>query len=212
VTRRRELEWAPDRRVEVVTEGGGSAVIILAHGAGAGQAHPFMAGMRRRLAAAGYTVVTFDYPYIAEGRKAPDRVATLLECHRRVVESMAADADALLLGGKSMGGRLASHLAVDAAGLFFLGYPLVPVGKREPRDTAHLEAIEAPMLFVQGERDRLAPLDLLRPLVGSLPRATLVAIPEADHSFKVPKRTGIGEEQMRERLAATVDGWLSGIL
>jgi hypothetical protein len=178
--------------VEVVTEGGGSAVIILAHGAGAGQAHPFMAGMRRRLAAAGYTVVTFDYPYIAEGRKAPDRVATLLECHRRVVESMAADA--------------------DAAGLFFLGYPLVPVGKREPRDTAHLEAIEAPMLFVQGERDRLAPLDLLRPLVGSLPRATLVAIPEADHSFKVPKRTGIGEEQMRERLAATVDGWLSGIL
>lgn len=209
MTRRRSLEWAEGRTIDVMEEGDGPLVIVLAHGAGAGQQHPFMAGMRLRLAAS-ERVITFDYPYIAEGRRAPDRMPILLACHRAVVEST--DAQRPILGGKSMGGRMASHLEVpDAAALFFLGYPLVAIGKTEPRDTSHLEEITAPMLFVQGERDRLGPPDLLGPVVGRLPSASMVVVPDADHSFKVPERTGIDEGAMLDLLAATVVGWLAGI-
>jgi uncharacterized protein len=192
--------------VRVLTEGSGATGIVLAHGAGAGQDHPFMVGMRTRLAAT-FTVTTFDYPYVAGGRRAPDRMEVLLECHRAVAEAVGIDR--LVLGGKSMGGRMASHLeAPIPAARFFLGYPLVPIGKTEPRDTSHLDRIETPMLFVQGERDRLGPPDLLEPLVGRLARATMVVIPEADHSFKVPKRSGISEEEMLDRLASIVADWL----
>jgi len=209
VTRRRSLQWAEGRTVDIMEEGDGPSVIVLAHGAGAGQRHPFMAGMRRRLAAS-QRVITFDYPYIAEGRRAPDRMPVLLDCHRAVVE--ATDAERPILGGKSMGGRMASHLeAPDAVAIFFLGYPLVPIGKSEPRDTSHLDQLAAPMLFVQGERDRLGPPELLGPIVATLPGASMVVIPDADHSFKVPKRAGIDEGAMLDLLAATVVGWLAGL-
>jgi predicted alpha/beta-hydrolase family hydrolase len=207
MTRRRRLEWAEGRTIDLTEEGDGPPAIVLAHGAGAGQQHPFMAGMRRRLAAS-QRVITFDYPYIAEGRRAPDRMPVLLACHRAVVEAIGAER--LVLGGKSMGGRMASHLeAPDAVALFFLGYPLVAIGKPEPRDTSHLEEITAPMLFVQGERDRLGPPDLLGPVVGRLPSASMVVVPDADHSFKVPKRAGIDEGAMLDLLAETVVRWLA---
>ena len=207
MTRRRRLEWAEGRTVDLEEEGDGPSAIVLAHGAGAGQQHPFMAGMRRRLAAS-QRVITFDYPYIAEGRRAPDRMPVLLACHRAVVDAI--DAERLVLGGKSMGGRMASHLdAPDAVALFFLGYPLVGIGKSEPRDTGHLEEITAPMLFVQGERDRLGPPDLLAPVIGRLASASMVVVPDADHSFKVPKRTGIDDAAMLDLLAETILGWLA---
>lgn len=202
------LEWAEGRRVDVIEEGDGPTAIVLAHGAGAGQTHPFMTGMRERLAATD-RVITFDYPYVAEGRRAPDRMATLLECHRAVAES--ADTTGLVLGGKSMGGRMASHLEIPAKALFFLGYPLVPIGKSEPRETSHLGAIAAPMLFVQGERDRLGPPELLEPIVESLPGALLKVIPDADHGFKVPKRAGIDPDEVLDLVAGVVAGWLAGI-
>jgi predicted alpha/beta-hydrolase family hydrolase len=211
MTGRRDLEWAPGRQVPLITVGSGPIAVLLAHGAGAGQGHPFMAAMRARLAEA-YSVTTFDYPYVAEGRRAPDRMATLVECHRVVAESVAAAADRLVLGGKSMGGRMASHLAdPDAAPRFFLGYPLVPIGKSEPRDTSHLDGIDAPLLFVQGERDRLGPPEMIAPIVDRLARAWLVVVPDADHSFKVPKRTGIDEEEVLDRLATIVKEWLAAI-
>jgi len=207
--RRRSLEWAEGRRVDLIEEGDGATTIVLAHGAGAGQDHPFMAGMRERLAAA-HRVLTFDYPYIAEGRRAPDRMEVLLECHRAVAASAAAGR--LVLGGKSMGGRMASHLdGVDSAALFFLGYPLVAIGKTEPRDTSHLDGNAAPMLFVQGERDRLGPPHLLESIVAGLPGAAMVVIPDADHGYRVPKRTGIGPVEVLDLLAETVTGWLAGI-
>ena len=194
--------------MDVVEEGDGPATIVLAHGAGAGQDHPFMAGMRERLAA-GHRVVTFDYPYVAEGRRAPNRMGTLLDCHRAVVASAAPSRP--VLGGKSMGGRMASHLDIPVIACFFLGYPLVPIGKSEPRDTSHLHDIDAPMLFVQGERDRLGPPEMVEPIVEGLTGASLVVIPDADHGFKVPKRTGMDEGEVLDLLARTVTDWLASV-
>ena len=209
MTRHRELEWAPGRTVPLLTEGEGATAVVLAHGAGAGQSHPFMAGMRERLASS-FAVTTFDYPYIAAGRRAPDRMEILLECHRAVANAAAADADRLVLGGKSMGGRMASHLeAPEPAARFFLGYPLVPIGKTEPRDTSHLDRITTPMLFVQGERDRLGPPHLITGVVARLAAASMVVINEADHAFNVPRRAAISPEQMLDRLAELVLGWLA---
>ena len=212
MTRHWELEWSPGRIVPLVTDGVGSTAVVLAHGAGAGQAHGFMVGMRQRLSA-DMSVTTFDYPYKAAGRRAPDRMEILLECHRAVAEAVAAEADRLVLGGKSMGGRMASHLdGPEAAALFILGYPLMPIGKTEPRDTSHLDRITSPMLFVQGERDRLGPPALLAPIVANLETASMVVIPEADHSYKVPKTSGISAEQMLDRVAEIVVDWLTGEL
>lgn len=210
VIRNWEVEWSPGRTVPLTTEGAGSTAVVLAHGAGAGQAHAFMVGMRHRLAA-GMAVTTFDYPYKAAGRRAPDRMEILLECHRAVLAAVGAEADRLVLGGKSMGGRVASHLdAPQVAARFFLGYPLIPIGKTEPRDTSHLDRVAGPLLFVQGERDRLGPPGLLAPIVARLQAASLVTVPDADHSYNVPKKAGISAEQMLDRVAGIVLEWLSG--
>ena len=168
-----------------------------------------MAGIRRRLADR-YSVTTFDYPYIAEGRRAPDRMETLVGCHRAVVGSIRGSR--MVLGGKSMGGRIASHVGsggVDA--MFFLGYPLLPIGKSAPRDTSHLDLIGIPMLFVQGERDRLGPPDMIGRIAARLAHASMVVIPEADHSFKVPKRSGGDLDGVLDRLAGIIVEWLAGL-
>jgi predicted alpha/beta-hydrolase family hydrolase len=89
----------------------------------------------------------------------------------------------------------------------FLGYPLVPMGRTEPRDVSHLGAL-GPLLFVQGERDALAPLPAIRAVVAGIPSATLEVIAEADHGFRVPRRTGVTPEQVLDRLAAVVIGWI----
>jgi hypothetical protein len=166
-----------------------------------------MVGIRDRLAAAGFRVATFDYPYREEGRQAPDRLPRLVACHRAVYESVAGQGTPPFLVGKSMGGRVGSHLAVDAPGWVFLGYPLVPAGRTEPRAVTHLDGLQA-MLFVQGERDALAPLPAIRAVVASLPAATLEVIPDADHGFRVPRRAGIGPEQMLDRIAGVVAEWM----
>ena len=183
----------------VTVEGDGPA-LVLAHGAGAGQEHPFMVGMRRRLVDSSFTVASFDYPYREEGRKAPDRIERLLACHRVVYDQVVATVgDAPFLVGKSMGGRIGSHLAVASPGRVFLGYPLVPAGRSIPRDVSHLAGL-GPMLFIQGARDALAPIALVSGLVAGLPLAELEVIVDADHGFRVPKRTGIGAEAVLDRI------------
>ena len=208
------VEWAPGRVVDARLAGvvGSGPLVLLAHGAGAGQDHPFMAGLRQRLAAAGHATVTFDYPYTAEGRRAPDRAGTLEACHSAVLATMLQEWPEVVLAGKSMGGRIGSHLASECAqcvGLVFFGYSLAPPGKA-PRPTDHLSRIDAPMLFIQGERDRLAPLDLLRPIVESL-GSTIEVIPSGDHSFRVPKRVGIDAEVMLDHLAVITTSWLADL-
>lgn len=169
-----------------------------------------MAGVRRRLVEGGHTVLTFDYPYMAAGRRAPDRASVLLECHRAAAERLAAETgSAVVLAGKSMGGRIGSHLAAEgfqAAALVFYGYPLVSPSSGAVRDVDHLHEIGPPMLFVTGSRDRLAPLDLLTPVVAGLSGAHLEVVEGGDHSFKV---TG-GRDQgaVYDRIATVTAGWL----
>jgi hypothetical protein len=185
--------------------------ILLAPGAGAGQDHPFPAGLRRRLAAAGYPTMTFEYPYASEGKRAPDRLEVLMECHRAAARLLGQEAETVVLAGKSMGGRVATHLAAlgeACRGVVCYGYPLLPPGKASPRDTSHLEAVAVPMLFLAGSRDRLAPLDLLSPVVRRLPRARLVVVEDGDHSFGVTAHPGPRGESMLDVLAGATTDWL----
>ena len=213
------IEWRPGRQVTARLEGPAAArrpAVLLAHGAGAGQGHPFIAGLRRRLAAGGYPTMTFDYPYVAEGRRVPDRLQVLLECHRAASRCLAGEAGAgVVLAGKSMGSRVAGHLAAGGEpcrGVVCFGYPLVPPGGTVPRDTTHLEAVAAPILFLSGSRDRLAPLGLLLPLAARLPAARLEVVEGADHSFGVRAAPNAGGEAALDRLAALTLAWLGDVL
>jgi predicted alpha/beta-hydrolase family hydrolase len=186
--------------------------VLLAPGAGGGQRHPFMVAVRDGLAAVGYPTMTFDYRYMEAGRRSPDRPATLLEVHRAAADRLATRYDRVVLIGKSMGGRIGSHLAADhswpAAGLVYLGYPMVPLGKGEPRSTAHLDQIEAPQLFVSGTRDRLGPPDLIRDISRRLPDAAVSVVDDADHSLRVPKRVGLLNDEVLAGVVGLVAEWL----
>jgi predicted alpha/beta-hydrolase family hydrolase len=173
------------------------AALIVAHGAGAGQTSPFLVRAATGLAARGITAATFDFPYITAGRSVPDRAPVLESAWRAAIEAARTRMGPLplFIGGKSMGGRIASHVAAQAgtgtlpsnlAGLVFFGYPLHPPGKPDQRRDAHLPAIEEPMLFIQGSRDPFGTGDEIRALLPSLQHATLHEIAGGDHSFKVP--------------------------
>jgi len=216
VSRRLRIEWRPGMKVTarlLIPPGGhGGIAVLLAHGAGAPQSHPFMAGLRAGLAGAGLPTMTFDYPYAEEGRRAPDRLEVLLACHRAAAGRLGEYADRIVLAGKSMGGRVASHLAAEGecgAGLVFYGYPLVAPGSGRVRATDHLDRIDAPMLFLSGSRDRLAPLDLLRPVVARLPGAVLEVVEGGNHSFEVPRRSGKTPEATRAFLVSRTVSWIN---
>jgi len=216
-TRRLRIEWSPGSKVTglLTGPGEGSTGVLLAHGAGAGQRHPFMEGVRTRLGAAGLPTLTFDYPYMDAGRRAPDRLGRLLECHGAAYDKLAERVDAVVVAGKSMGGRVGGHLVAgerpDAAGLVFFGYPLVALGKTEARDVSHLRSCPDPMLFVQGERDRLGPPDLVRQIASAAPAASLEVVPDADHGFKVPKRTGLEQDDVLDLLVESTLVFLKGL-
>lgn len=196
---------------KAVGEPGGVGV-LLAHGAGAGQLHPWMVTMRTALAAQGLFVMTFNYRYTELGRRRPDSPSVLLDIHEAATDRLLEYCDRVVLAGKSMGGRIGSHLVaeegVDPAALIYYGYPVVPLGKGEPRSTAHLEAITAPQLFFAGTRDRLGPPDLIAARAARIPTADVVVVPDADHSFNVPKRTGRTGDDVLANIAATSAGWL----
>lgn len=191
---------------------GGRAGLLLAHGAGAGQDHPWMMTMADGLAANELTVLTFNYRYTEAGRKSPDRLPTLLAVHRAAADSLAARCDRIVLAGKSLGGRVGSHLVGDegwpADGLVFYGYPLVSPGKSEPRPTDHLERIEAPQLFFAGTRDRLGPIELVETVASRLPQAEVVVVEDGDHSFKVPKRAGKTNEEVLAEIVEETVSWI----
>lgn len=171
----------------------GPVGVLLAHGAGAGQDHPWIVQVREGLARRALFVMSFDYRYTEAGRKAPDRMPMLLAVHRAAADALRGECDRVVLAGKSMGGRVGSHLVGDegwpAAALIYFGYPFVPMGKGKPRPTDHLVAIAAPQLFFAGTRDRLSPPPLVEGIVGTVPAGALVVVEDGDHSFKVPKRT-----------------------
>jgi predicted alpha/beta-hydrolase family hydrolase len=185
-----------------------AAALLLAHGAGAGPQSPFMVSTARAIAARGIIAGTFDFPYMAARRKVPDPAAVLEEAWRAAVASargMEAFRDLpLFVGGKSMGGRIASQAeaaeALHVAGLIFLGYPLHPPGKPQQRRDAHLPSITAPMLFVQGSRDAFGTAEEIRDLLPRLPRAELHVVEGGDHSFKVPKTGGTSQARVNEEI------------
>lgn len=192
--------------------------LILAPGAGAGHDHPFMVAFARGLAARGLHLVTFNFPYIERGRRAPDGNDTLEACWRAVLEAVRARAGAtapLYAGGKSMGGRIASQVAAQPAvgstlaGLVFLGYPLHPPGPATRDRTAHWPAISLPTLFIQGSRDSFAAPDQLHAAVRRLAGPATVHIVEGgDHSFKVPKRAGRSQDLVYADIQDEIAAWV----
>ncbi len=186
--------------------------LLLAHGAGAGQAHPWMITVANGFAALGLSVLTFNYRYTENGRKSPDRLPVLIEVHRAAADALAARCKSVVLAGKSMGGRVGSHLAGDegwpAAGLVYYGYPLVAIGKTEPRPTDHLERIAVPQLFFSGTRDRLGPTEMIKKVAGSLSNASVVVVEDGDHSFKVPKRAGKSNEEVLAAIVGDTAAWI----
>ena len=188
-----------------------AATVVLAHGAGAMMDTPFMGAMASGLAAANFRVVRFEFPYMAKRRadgkrRGPDRKPVLLETWRQVVTQLG-PVDRLIVGGKSMGGRIASELAASEgvelgiSGVACLGYPFHPAGKPEKLRTEHLRTFPVPLLVVQGERDALGAwaevegYDLDKSI-------EFVWLPDGDHSFKPRKKSGHTEA---ENLAAAVD-------
>jgi predicted alpha/beta-hydrolase family hydrolase len=168
------------------------ATLVLAHGAGHDMNTRLLVDAGEALARRGIAVLRFNFPYTEAGRKAPDPQPRLEACYRAVADTVAKEFERPYLGGKSMGGRIASHVVADgfaAGGLVFLGSPLHPPGKPERIRDAHLEKINVPMLFLQGTRDSFAQPELLQRTVDALPSAQLVAIEGGDHSFKVRGRS-----------------------
>jgi predicted alpha/beta-hydrolase family hydrolase len=179
------------------------ATLVLAHGAGAPQTHPFMIDMATRIAARGIDVVTFDFLYLTRGRKLPDKNEILEATWHAAIASTRArgglPTERLFIGGKSMGGRIASQVAatgtVRATGLVFLGYPLHPPKRRELRRDEHLPRVTAPMLFVQGTRDELGTAKELKALAKKLPRATVHVVEGGDHSLALLRRAGAAAQE-----------------
>ena len=176
-------------------EGAARALFVFAHGAGAGQHHPFMAGVSKALAGRGIDVVTFDFPYKRLQKSAPDRPPVLEQSFREVVAAARrwSQADRLFIGGKSMGGRIATHLAAQGleslSSVVCLGYPLHPPGKPQQLRVAHLPSIAVPVLVIQGERDTFGTPDELRPHLEAMKAEVhLHVIPRGDHSLTVRSR------------------------
>jgi predicted alpha/beta-hydrolase family hydrolase len=198
---------------------GARALLVLGHGAGADMHHRFMEAASDALVAEGIAVLRYQFPYAEAGRRMPDHRTTLLAGVRAALAAgaKAARGIPLLAGGKSMGGRMTSLLiaeegAARVRGLVFFGFPLHASGKPSDERGAHLASVETPLLFLQGARDKLADLDLLKPLVKKLGRRARVhEVPDADHSFHVPKRSGRTDEDVILELARTTAEWIDGL-
>lgn len=192
-----------------------TATLLLAHGAGAPMDSPFMEAMAAGLAQRGWRVVRFEFPYMAQIRRSgqrrpPDRLPRLLEAFREQVALEAGSA--LIIGGKSLGGRVATLLAAElsdptpVAGCLCLGYPFHPPGRPTQQRTAHLATLRTPTLIIQGERDPFG----RREEVEAYPLAPAVELhwlPAADHSFRPSRSSGFSEADHWATAAAVADRW-----
>lgn len=190
--------------------------LLLGHGAGGDQMSSFMRMFASGMADRGFDAMTFNFLYSEKGRGGPDPKAKLESCYRSVIQAALSlkklKSNHLIVGGKSMGGRIGSQVAAadgsKISGLVFLGYPLHPPGKPEQLRDAHLKDIRAPMLFHQGTRDAFGTPDELRTVIkrDRLP-ATLNEIEGGDHSFKVPKSAGLSQQEVYEMIMDKTAGW-----
>jgi hypothetical protein len=214
---------APDQKVTAIVYPAAKARragigLILGHGAGAPQTSGFMVTFATELAARGIDAVTFNFLYMEQRRRVPDPNARLEACYGAVIEAVARrKLGKLAIGGKSMGGRIASQVAAlgapDVAGLVLLGYPLHPPGKPEQLRAKHLPAIQAPMLFVQGSRDAFGTPEELQPIIKKLkPPVELYVVEGGDHSFKVPKRAEVAPADVYKAVQDRIDQWLRAFI
>jgi predicted alpha/beta-hydrolase family hydrolase len=171
-----------------------------------------MTTLRQGLAAGGYPSMTFDYPYIEAGRGRPDRAAILENSHRAAAARLGEYAARVVLGGKSMGGRIGGHVAaeVGAVGLVFYGYPLVSIsGVVRPLD--HLMSLDIPKLFFGGTRDRMSPLPRLRRAIAAIPNAEAAMIEGGDHSLKAPRAAGMSHSDVLAGVVQITSDWLESL-
>ena len=195
------------------------ACYVMAHGAGAGMAHPFMASFANHLAERNIATLRYQFPYMERGSKRPDSPKLAQETVRAAVAaaSRLVPGLALFAGGKSFGGRMTSQAQAASPlsgvrGLVFLGFPLHPPGPPSDERGAHLFDVQIPMLFMQGTRDEFAHLPLLKAMIGKLgARATLKLFEDADHSFHVPARTGRKDSEIRIEMADALAEWTSNV-
>lgn len=195
------------------------AIYVFAHGAGAGMAHPFMVAVADELAGRGIASLRYQFPYMEEGGKRPDPPKLAQAAVRAAVEEAARLVPSLPLiaGGKSFGGRMTSQAWAASAlpgvrGLVFLGFPLHPAGKPSDERAEHLSDVKIPMLFLQGTRDALADVKLLKPVIKRLgARASLELFEDADHSFHVPARSGRKDAEVRRAMLDAFAEWTLSI-
>jgi uncharacterized protein len=193
---------------------------VLAHGAGAGMTHPFMAATANGLAERGIATLRYQFPYMERGSKRPDAPKLAHATVRAAVveTSRLVPGLALFAGGKSFGGRMTSQTQAalplpGVRGLAFLGFPLHPPGQPSEERGKHLFDVRIPMLFLQGTRDDFASMRLLEPLCKQLgERATLKLFQDADHSFHVPARTGRKDAEVRAELLDALADWISVVI
>ena len=203
----------------VQVPGNAIACYVMAHGAGAGMAHPFMAAVADGLGERRIAMLRYQFPFMEQGLRRPDRPALAHATVRAAVEAAARLAPSLPLvaGGKSFGARMTSQAQAEAPlpgvhGLVFLGFPLHPARKPSDDRAKHLSGVRIPMLFLQGTRDALANLQLLAPLVERLGQtATLKLVQGADHSFHVPARSGRTDRQVLAEVLDALATWVEPV-
>lgn len=202
-----------------------NALFVFAHGAGAGQSHPFMTSYAKALAARGIAVETFDFPYMAQRRKTPDRAPVLEEAFRGAIAAAAARPETkgsrLFIGGKSMGGRMATHLGANLdlwpdapkpSGVIAFGYPLAPPRTKRTGDrVTHLKLLKVPTLIVQGTRDPFGGPDEVQEAVADAnpaPPIEIVTVESGDHSFAVLKSSGRNQPDVHAEIQDRVAAWI----
>ena len=196
------------------------ACLVLAHGAGAGMRHPFLAAVAIELAAQGIATLRYQFPYMERRSRRPDSPDTCHATVRAAVIEAATLAPSMPLfaGGKSFGGRMTSQAqSVDplpgVRGLAFLGFPLHPPGQPSESRAEHLARVQIEMMFLQGTRDDFAKLELIEPVVSRLgDRARLQLFPDADHSFHVPARSARTDAEVRGDLTRTLAAWMQSVI
>ena len=192
------------------------ACLALAHGAGAGMTHPFLSALAAGLAERRIATLRYQFPYMERRSRRPDPPKVAQDAVRAAVAAAARHVGPtpLFAGGKSFGGRMTSQAQAETPlpgvrGLVFLGFPLHPPGRPSDERGRHLFEVQVPMLFLQGARDDFASLLLLQPLIDRLgARATLELIPDADHSFHVPARSGQGDEEIFNAMLERLMAWM----
>jgi predicted alpha/beta-hydrolase family hydrolase len=221
MTEPQELTLRVDDRITssalLIVPDGVRAAYVFAHGAGAGMRHAFMAQLAEALAPLGVATLRYQFPFIENGTRRPDPPAVAHAVVRKAVAEMRARLPQapLFAGGKSYGGRMTSQAQALAPldgvrGLAFVGFPLHPAGKPGIERAAHLADVRVPMLFLQGTRDELADLGLLRGVLAPLgERATLHVVDDADHAFHVRASSGRKDPQVLAELADTLAGWFA---